>query len=341
MGMKKNTPNSKICRLIDNIPTHFWVRSLEHLCKTTDPLLLEATIQGKAERFTDLDFKEGLSGKFYGYIKKRTPSSGYIQLVADKYPGTEKIFTLPLWRILANPEASIEEVYEYMELLEADIRNHLFRPSKKTKLERRKFRGLSQISNIAKHHSTDALAALLLIIRETAITQQWFYHIEAKWELNDLLVRLSIGEPPNVDDLMEKLSSLIYVRFIQTSKPLPTYLKDPETDEYPFAYLGPINPPQIIEKANYYRENQAAFFFIDEEYFSSKINFLDSVLKHQKFYQRDELTNRASEKYVEYNSDMSGENQHWHSVKNSGGDQFHQNTQLRALDENAHKTGKG
>jgi hypothetical protein len=50
-------------------------------------------------------------------------------------------------------------------------------------------------------NNLDALACLLMILREMELLEQWLAYVEVKWQVHNLLLRLTTFEPlKNISD---------------------------------------------------------------------------------------------------------------------------------------------
>jgi hypothetical protein len=140
----------------------------------------------------------------------------FIKEMNDLQPGTARILSHPLWDILFNPQATSDEIYQYMDRLEPRIKNKLFSYNTTSGLiQRKELRLRSHVYYIAKLNNIDALACLLMLARESEIKgafQAWRLCLR---EAKDLWIRLSIFEPYKHIDLI--LIELIFNNFIKDS----------------------------------------------------------------------------------------------------------------------------
>lgn len=191
------------------------------------------------------DFWQDYSKRFYQYLKGvKSPSRSYRHQLERLLPGTSEIFDHPLWSIIENPLATSKDINDYMQNLEPNIYRRLFKHSKRSGIaERRQIRGIPYIGNIGKESSLDALAALLMLIREAEIKEDFITYTDAKWEVQDLLTRLAVFAP--FSEISEDLNKLIDERFIRRIAPYPPMPQHPKTNEYPHLYHGPQSKPDI------------------------------------------------------------------------------------------------
>lgn len=116
-----------------------------------------------------LGSKESIRRRLYRYIKNDyvITKANFIDALNAEYKGTKRLLEHPLWIILSNPEASLEEVYQCMRLLHPNIQRHLFNFDEITgEPLRKKLRKPHDIYKITARGDLDALAHALLTIRE-------------------------------------------------------------------------------------------------------------------------------------------------------------------------------
>ena len=125
----------------------------------------------------------------------------------ELYIGCKKVLDNPLWLILDNPLATLDDIHGLMQLLPADIKQRLFSYNKNTAVyERKKWSSTRHFSRIGRQNNLDALACLLMLIREMEITQDWHRYVEAKWQTQYIILRLVHFQPiiEIADDLDRK-----------------------------------------------------------------------------------------------------------------------------------------
>ena len=202
------------------LATVIWVRNIQ---KRLGGIRLGAIEKWVLEYAEELswpdDFWQDYSRRFKQYLKQlKTPSDEYIDLINKLLPKTKLIFQHPLWKILDAPNATQQEIDCWLTELEPNAYRRIFRSSKRSgKRDRRTIRGSEYISNISKENNLDALAALLLLMREAEINEDFVTCVDSKWEAQDLLCRLATFSP--VREIAADLNDLIDERFIRKATP--------------------------------------------------------------------------------------------------------------------------
>lgn len=196
-----NHMNRIIRRQVRQLATKLWVYTLRHRLGVQNFLAIEAILAGIVDREDPkitLEIPPRLSGRFYGYKSGRIPRQKYIDHV-DSFPcleNTASIFQLSLWQVLSNPLVTQRVITRLLLELENPVFSRLFdnKPGCKIPL-RRALRKQSQVLGLGHISSLDALAALLLLLRETELNKQWHLYIDIKWEIQNLICRLSTFKP--------------------------------------------------------------------------------------------------------------------------------------------------
>lgn len=94
----------------------------------------------------------------------------FIDALDSVYEGSKYILTHPLWLILANPRASLNEIYQYMQMLHPDIQRYLFNFDAITaKAVRKQPKRHDDMSRVVLRGDLDALAYTLMLVREMDI----------------------------------------------------------------------------------------------------------------------------------------------------------------------------
>jgi len=185
-------------------------RKLEMLFKKPD---------GQSEE----DYQDICSGAFAKYASGqiRFKNQRLIQKIENnkKYQGAKYLLNHPLWLILENPNATIEQTRKYMRQLDPDTQNRLFKKNKMNGvLERNIWKTYEPFSWVGKNNNLDALACFLMLIREMELLKQWHSYVNAKWYAHELFIRLSHFEP--ISTLADNIYSLIYHHFINKNQPI-------------------------------------------------------------------------------------------------------------------------
>lgn len=161
-----------------------------------------------------------------------------VKLLGKKIEGSAQIFFHLIWEVLSNPEATIEEIYGYMETLSPNIKHHLFITDRNTgKPVRKLIRTKQDIYRISMHGGLDALACMLLIIREMELSNRVEPYIFAKWETWSIANRLLLDE--TFYSVSHDLYTIIQILFIEKNRKLEGKLKKPITVEFPEAFEAP------------------------------------------------------------------------------------------------------
>lgn len=139
-------------------------------------------------------------------------------------PGTQRIIFHVLWDILERPITTIDEVYEYMQKLDIDCVQRLFNIDVNTNAFSRKKLRKETIFRIMMKNNMDALACILLLIRETELTSNLSANIWCRWRAHELVARLMLFSP--FVQLGVEFIHTLYELFIENSDiPIPDDLK--------------------------------------------------------------------------------------------------------------------
>ena len=234
-------------------PCVLWVREIENT--------LGIYSYGKLEDFFRQKFKKQYSDlwkqysrRFYHYVKGvKTPSERFRKQVEKYARGTNAIFHHPLWKILQSPQAPQSDLNEWLKQLEPKVYNHLFKQSKKHgDSPRRAVRGYFYVGNIARKNSLDALAAILMLMREAELKQDFETYVTCKWEVTDLIVRLALYHP--FYEVAEPIYDLVYKEFIKRNNPLPQANDDQDRSLQSILYISPSKKINFSMQLNRYLE---------------------------------------------------------------------------------------
>lgn len=139
-------------------------------------------------------------------------------------PGTQRIIFHVLWDILERPITTIDEVYEYMQKLDIDSVQRLFNIDMNTNAFSRKKLRKETIFRIMMKNNMDALACILLLIRETELTSNLSANIWCRWRAHELIARLMQISP--FVQLGVVFIHTLYEQFIEYSDiPIPDDIK--------------------------------------------------------------------------------------------------------------------
>lgn len=204
------------------IATQFYVLTLQKKSNGLSLSKIETTFKKTASQTKD-EYRDKSSGVFHKYAKGgcRIKDKNLIEEI-DKYKiyaGCNILLVHPVWLILENPEATLEQTRGYMRQLDPDTQSRLFKKNKKNGvLERKVWKTYEPFSWVGKNNNLDALACFLMLIREMELLKQWHSYANAKWYAHELFIRLSHFEP--VSALADNIYSLIYHHFINKNQPI-------------------------------------------------------------------------------------------------------------------------
>jgi len=289
------------------------------------------------------DFWQSYTKRFYQYIKgNRLPSNHYRQLIGKLLPGSLSILYHPLWWIIDHPLATQAKIDKQMPKLEPNVYRRLFRHSKRSLIvKRRKIRGVQYVSNLARENNLDALAALLMLIREAELNKDFITYVDAKWETQDLISRLSTFNP--FKEIAVPINDLIDKRFIHRSSPypeMPTTKGTFEESDY-----GPNEKPEIISESQNNGQTILEGIVLGVLLFDEKKQ-LDYLFLANKLATLNEIQQANHPQLELFPKELSKKcrilrKRKWNlcSIKNKIADQFNWNMQLHALVCFAHRSG--
>ncbi|WP_143247605.1 hypothetical protein [Agaribacterium haliotis] len=207
-------------RAVRCISTILWVRELQVMFGGVSLGELERQILACQGRDIS-DFWVNYSKRFRHYISgRRTPSSSFIEFMEGLAPRSSAIFDHPLWDILRSPMASADQLHLILLRLAPNIYRRVFRGSKRSGCElRRMIRGVPYFEGIGRESSLDSLAALLVLIREAEINDDYPNFVDAQWEARDLISRLSLVR--HFNEIAVQLNELVDARFLRRTLPFP------------------------------------------------------------------------------------------------------------------------
>ncbi len=242
--------NALDARVVRKLPTMFWARTVQHKMGGMSYGKIQKKLQVSSNEKNEF-FWDAYSRRFYKYAKGTgIRDKRFINLVESHVPGTKQILLHPLWDILRHPEASLEDIFHYMNNLDFNLRKKLFTTDRLSKaLVRKKLQNLSQVYYVAVENNLDALACLLMFIREAEINKQVQAYITCKWEVVYLIYRLAICSP--YQDVMYVLHEVVFRLFIGKNHPLPSEFVNAHWDDYPFDRDIPTNNPFYVVKDIY------------------------------------------------------------------------------------------
>lgn len=221
-----NELDAKIIRML---PSMLWTRMMIH----RKGGISLGRIHKELQPGPTSSWKDGSRRLYKNYRGVQITDKTFIEQVENYLPGTKKLLFHPLWDILKNPDANLDEILQYMDRLDFDLKRKIFKVDSQSRLlVRKKLTSFSQIYYVAKENSLDALACLLMLIRESEINKQVQAYIVCKWEAIFLIYRLAMVSP--YSDLMPLLHPVVYDLFIEKNNPLPPGFIHDFWDDYPF-----------------------------------------------------------------------------------------------------------
>lgn len=204
---------------LSQLPSMLWARTLKKRTGWTyGKIQKEYSLSFQKE---NPDFSMQSSRCLYKYDKGvRVRGRKFVDMIEAGLPGTKRLLTHPLWEILGNPNATNQQLSEYIEALELSVKQKLFVYDKKDGVyKRRDLKKVREIYYISMKNNLDALACLLILVREFEIKEQVDPYIICKWEAYYLLAR--IGLFPPLKDLVASIYKYMYPLFIGKNDPLP------------------------------------------------------------------------------------------------------------------------
>lgn len=235
--------------------------------------------------------------KLYRYARGATISisrnKSMIDAVENELPGTRRILEHPLWPVINNPSAGLDELMSYIDRLDLDIVRRLVKTDKITGEKIRKnIKSTDQLYRISLHGNLDALTALLIIIREAEIENRLEIYIRSKWVATQLYLRLLTFYP--LRKVAAELYAAIYDGYIGKNSPLPESMSDFLTQLYPQAYEA---PGRIVNTEQEARGNELLIKTAHEcgiisDSHSDQIQFLFWILH---FFKRTEVWRELAE----------------------------------------------
>jgi hypothetical protein len=229
--------------IIRKLPSMLWTRMIIH--RRGGASL--AQIHREFRPGYSSSYKHGSRRLYKNYKGVQVKDSKLIEDVENNLPGTKRLLFHPLWDILKNPDATLDDILLYMDKLDLDLKGKLFSvDSFSKKSVRKKLDSCGQIYYVAKENSLDALACLLMFIRESEIKKQVQAYVISKWEAIFLIYRLAVIYP--YSDIMPLLYHLVFNLFVKKNHPLPSEFKHVSFDNFKFdPNIPPQNPIHLVQ----------------------------------------------------------------------------------------------
>lgn len=219
-----------------------WARTIRHRLGDISYGKIQKILVKRDDQ-TNAEWWEKCSGRLNKNSKGKTKvrDAKLINDVESLLPGTKRILNHPLWKIFLNPNATIDELYSYMGEFPIDLQRQLFKIDRKTNIPQRiKIKAIA-VDYISKRNDLDALACLLIMIRESEITRQIDAYISCKWRAHQLFCRLATFQP--LKSLANIIYDFIFEEFFYKNNPLPDELSNSFVEFFPNHYQIPKKYP--------------------------------------------------------------------------------------------------
>jgi len=204
---------------LSQLPSMLWARSIKKRMGMS---------YGKIQKEFSLD-SEKANPNFWPQCSRciyknhrgaKVRDKNFIERIEESLPGTRRLLTHPLWKILENPNSSSQQLLKYAEDLDIDIKQKIFVLDKRDgAYKRRELKRVRELKYISMRNNLDALACLLILIREFEIKELVDPYTVCKWEAHYLLGRIGLFSP--VKDLASSIYEYMYPSFISKNYPLP------------------------------------------------------------------------------------------------------------------------
>lgn len=211
---------------------------LETIGKLQKKLLKKST-QSNAE------YWEENSRVLYKYARgsRVIKNEHLINKIESHWPGTKSILNHPFWFILENPFSDQITIDNQLRLLNQDVQARVFKLDKSTNSYiRRESYNEKALAYISKENNLDALACLLMLVREMDIKQHWYVCTRIKFFANAILLRLlhctSLAVRSN------NLLDIVYKQIIGRVNPLMK-----EQKLYHYGMEKWLAPPKLVDSA--------------------------------------------------------------------------------------------
>ena len=248
--------DKKYKKLIKKLATKLYIFTIKEKSEGLSFGKIEKYFKQK-DHYTDEKYRELSSGTFYKYARGELcirDQTLIEKIEADAtYTGSKQVLVHPLWLIINNPSASKEELLEYMHKLNPEIRNKLFKFNTKTCVfERKVLKEAKFIHRLSLMNNLDALACLLMVLREMELLKQWNAYVEVKWQVYYLLVRLTAFEP--MVNISDELYILLWDHFLSKHNPMPPDYFPKSLKELIPNYLEYYKSPYFINSLPIYHD---------------------------------------------------------------------------------------
>lgn len=266
------------------IATQYYLLMLMQHFGTRSPGKLQKIIFENIHSDTALKWEWSSSSRRFYKNLRGTPIKGsrLINAIEPIVNGSKRIFQHPIWLILKNPEATLEEVHAYMKNLPATFQNKLFKTDKKSMASvRRVVNNKQDICRVSMIGNLDALACMLLIIREMELLHRVHPYIFAKWEAWNIANLLLLDEA--FFQVSHNLYGIIQTLYIDKNQEFPPPFNSPFCSIIPEEYKSPtfkygfIKPKDLCETITWYAHHHQ---LIDENDHDKKKFLYIALLKY-------------------------------------------------------------
>jgi len=197
-----------------------------------------------------------------------------IQKIEAQHPGMTRILNHPLWFILNNPTCGKKAIHKNMQSLDEEVRSIVcIKRAKAGIYPRRAYTNARSMYRIVMKNDLDALACILMLIREMEIERSMNSANHARWLAHWLFFRLAHFEPFKtvIADKLYKITHSLFFIDIYSDR-----LKFSDTIPWlPYTYL----PPPPFENDRDKIDNQLSDILSNAEHYSLNLDDMDSQLR--------------------------------------------------------------
>ncbi len=229
----------------------------------------------------------------YGVV----PHKRTVTKIENIIPGSRESLRSPLWQILSNPDALIDELEYMLRLTSGPLHALLFHHAEPTeRAARKKITKALQFNAISRITSLDALGTLLILMREAELTflhddkdiAAFKRHNDLKWSVNFMLARLMLVKA--FEYIAYFVGTIIDERFLSKNTSLPKTLKGKKQHaaqylhpfEFNYFFLAVVLKKRyeaLISQDTYFKENKNIFLILyDKFYHMSRYSTFDLAL---------------------------------------------------------------
>jgi len=271
-------------------------------------------------------FWPNCSGKLYKNMRGiPVCNNQLIDNIEKEIKGSKRLLKHPLWKVLETPRMTLNSVHNLMKELSPNIVNRLFKEDALTgNIIRKQLTRKDQITRIAMMNNLDALACLLLFVRESELLNESASYIQAKWGVDFLLKRFLAIYP--YSSIMDDIYEIVYQSFIDINNPLPITMFNRWVIEFPEYFECPKKQPQLyfvvdsVKTILYYAElrgfvsqdkmEQLNFLFWVQNFCNSK-EIVYSLIKLEHTFQYDENNPLTPEPLIKLMNMINGDSRQY------------------------------